>query len=80
MFTGLAHMQMHVGAAQGASGLLRVPRESGRCLLGHAGTCCLFFPEARADPAVSHALFLTSSDAKISLLAHSPIWGPWDPC
>lgn len=79
MFTGLAHMWMYVGAAQGASGLLRVPRESGCCSLGHAGTCCLFFSEARAGPAVSRGVFFLSSDAKISLLSHSPFGGPWDP-
>lgn len=43
--------------------------------LGHAGTCCLFFSEARADPALFCGVFFLSSDAKISLLAHSPFGG-----
>lgn len=65
---------MHVDAAQGPSGLLQVPRESGCSSLGHAGACCLFFSEARADPAVSRGVFFLSSDDKISLLV-SPFRG-----
>lgn len=75
MFTGLAHMWMHVDAAQGPSGLLQIPRESGCCSLGHAGAWWLFFSEARADPAVPCGVFFLSSDAKISLLAHSSFQG-----
>lgn len=79
MFTGLAHMWMRVGAAQGASACSESQGESGCCSLGHAGTCCLFSSEARAGPAVSHGVFFLSSDAKISLLARSPFGGSMGP-
>lgn len=76
MFTGLAHTWVHMGAPQGASGLLQVPRESSCHALGLIRTYCLFSFGDRAGPAVARRAFLLCCDARISLLVLSPFGGP----